>query len=150
MVLLITIKSPQGQKIMQHKNRHFQNPQIIKNWIMLLETCLQWVQWLQSPKMPLKDVERCPKKFQNIMYLMKRIAGRQAGMGLKTTKFHCILHMPEDMLAYGVPLEVDTKFNEMHHKPSKTAAALTQKDKAQFEKQVYERLEEMHLLDLAE
>ena len=150
LVLLITIKSPQGQKIMQHKNRHFQNPQIIKNWIMLLETCLQWVQWLQSPKMPLKDVERCPKKFQNIMYLMKRIAGRQAGMGLKTTKFHCILHMPEDMLAYGVPLEVDTKFNEMHHKPSKAAAALTQKDKAQFEKQVHERLEEMYLLDLAE
>ena len=149
LVLLITIKSPKGQAIMTHRNTYFRNPQIIRNWIMLLETSLQWVEWLQSAEMPLKDVERCPKKFQNIMYLMKRISGRTKGMGLKTTKFHCILHMPEDMLAYGVPMEVDTRFNEMHHKPSKAAAALTQKDKSQFEKQVHARLEEVHLLELA-
>ena len=149
LVLLITIKSPRGQEIMKHRNTHFQNPQIIKNWIMLLETSLQWIEWLQSPEMPHKDLERCPKKFQNIMYLMKRIAGRTRGMGLKTTKFHCILHMPEDMWAYGVPMEVDTRYNEMHHKPSKKAAALTQKDKSKFEEQIHTRLEEVHLLELA-
>ena len=150
LVLLVTIKSPRGQEIMQHRRKLFRNDQTIADWIMLLETCLQWVQWLQSPKMPLKMVKRTPKKFRHIMYLMKRVSKRTAGMGLKTTKFHCILHMPEDMLAYGVPLEVDTKFNEMHHKPSKAAAALTQKDKKKFEEQVHNRLEEVHLLELAD
>jgi hypothetical protein len=58
--------------------------------------------------------------------------------------------MPEDMLAFGVPLEVDTRFNEMHHKPSKAAAALTQKDKSKFEEQVHKRMEEVHLLEWAE
>jgi len=150
LVLLITIKSPQGQHIMARRRPYFRNPQNITNWIMLIETSLQWIEWLQSPEMPLKDVERCPKKFQTIMYLLKRITPKIEGMGLKTTKFHCILHMPEDMLAYGVPMEVDTRFNEMHHKPSKAAAALTQKDKSKFEEQVHKRMEEVHLLELAE
>jgi len=70
-------------------------------------------------------------------------------MGLKTTKFHCILHMPEDMMVYGVPMEVDARCNEMHHKPSKKAAALTQKDKSKFEEQICAPLEEVHLLELA-
>jgi len=96
LVLLITIKSPRGQEIMKHRNTHFQNPPIIKNWITLLETSRQWIEWLQSAEMPHKDAERCPKKFQNIMCLMKRISGRTRGMGLKTTKFHCILYMPQD------------------------------------------------------
>jgi len=86
---------------MKHQNTHFQNPQIIKNWIMLSETSLQWIEWLQSAEMPHKDPERCPKKFPNIMCLMKRISGRTRGVGLKTTKFHCILQMPEDMMAHG-------------------------------------------------
>ena len=149
LVLLFTVKSTRGQTIMGERSKHFQDERNIANWIMLLETCLQWASWLQGSHMQLKDVKRCRLKFPHIMYLMKRISGKQAGMGLKTTKFHCILHMPEDMLAYGVPMEVDTRFNEMHHKPSKAAAALTQKDKAQFEKQVHERLEEVHLLQLA-
>jgi len=92
---------------MKHWNTHFQNPQIIKNWIMLSETSMQWIEWIQSTKMPLKDVERCPNKFQNIMCLMKRILGRTRGRELKTTKFRCIMHMPEHMMACGVPMEVD-------------------------------------------
>jgi len=41
LVLLITIKSPRGQEIMKQWNIHFQNPEIIVNWIMLLETCVR-------------------------------------------------------------------------------------------------------------
>ena len=150
LVLLITIKSPKGRELMRYRRPHFQKPDVLQDWIMLLETLLQWIEWLQSTVMPLRDVERCPKKFQHIMYLMKRIADRKTGMGLMTTKFHCMLHIPEDMVAYGVPLEVDTRFNEMHHKPSKAAAALTQKDKSKFEEQVHQRREEVILLELAE
>jgi len=61
LVLLITIKSPRGQEIMKHRNIHFQNPQIIVNWIMLLETCLQWIERLQSAKMPLEDMNVAPR-----------------------------------------------------------------------------------------
>jgi len=68
---------------------------------------------------------------------------------LKTIKFYCILCMPKDMMAYGVTMEVDTRYNEMHHKPSKKAAALTQKDKSKFEEQIHACLEEVHLLELA-
>jgi len=57
LVVLITIKSPRGQETTKHRNTHFQNPQIVTNWIMFLETCLQWIEWLQSTKMPLKDVD---------------------------------------------------------------------------------------------
>ena len=149
LVLLVTIKSAKGQQMLK-KRVHFRDPDTITDWIMLLETLLQWVEWLNSTTMPMKDVLRCPKKHQYIMQLIKKISCRVVGMGLKTTKFHCILHMVEDMLAYGVPLEVDTSFNEMHHKPSKMAAALTQKDKSKFEEQVHARLEEVHLLALAE
>jgi len=149
LVLLITIKSAKGQAMLK-KRPHFRVASTVSDWIMLLETLLQWVEWLNSTTMPLKDVQRCPKKHQYIMQLIKKISPREDGMGLKTTKFHCILHMVEDMLAYGVPLEVDTSFNEMHHKPSKAAAALTQKDKSKFEEQVHARMEEAHLLSLAE
>jgi len=117
---------------------------------MLLGTLLQWVEWLNITTMHMKDVQHCPKKQQCIMQLIKKISGREVGMGLKTTKFHCILHMVEDMLARGVPLEVDTSFNEMHHKPFKMVTALTQKGTSKFEEQVHARLEEVHPLALAE
>jgi len=70
-------------------------------------------------------------------------------MGLKLTKFHCIVHIADDILNFGVPMEVDTGSNESGHKPTKTAAKLTQKNKKTFEIQTATRLEEMHSLDLA-
>ena len=148
LVLLCTIRSGRGQKMLQ-KRKHFKNPNTIPDWIMLLETLLQWEKWLKKPKMPLDLVKRAKQKHRYIMHLIKAISPRQKGMGLKTTKFHCIMHMQEDMLAYGVPLEVDTKFDEMHHKPTKKAANLTQKDKRVFEKQTATREQEVRLLDLA-
>ena len=55
------------------------------------------------------------------MQLIKKISPpRLEKMGLNTTtKFHGILHLADDILAYGVPLEVDTASKEEHHKPSK-------------------------------
>ena len=48
-------------------------------------------------------------------------------MKLKLTKFHGVVHMADDILNFGVPLEVDTGTNESGHTPMKTAARLTQK-----------------------
>jgi len=42
------------------------------------------------------------------MYLMRKVAVRQKGMGLKIMKFHGILHMADAILNFGVPLEYNT------------------------------------------
>jgi hypothetical protein len=149
LVLLCTLRSERGKKMLQ-KRKHFKNKDTIPDWIMLLETLLQWEKWLKSPKMNLDLVKRAKMKHRHIMQLIKAISPKQKGMGLTTTKFHCILHMQEDMLACGVPKEANTKFDEMHHKPTKQDAKLTQKDKRVFEEQTGQREEERKLLDLAQ
>ena len=53
------------------------------------------------------------------------------------------------LLHFGVPMNVDTGADEMGHKPSKTAAKVTQKRKELFDEQVNTRLAEVHCLDLA-
>jgi hypothetical protein len=70
-------------------------------------------------------------------------------MGLNIMKFHGILHLFRDIINLGVPKCVDTGANESHHKPTKYAAKLTQRDITVFEKQTARRVDEFHLLDLA-
>ena len=57
--------------------------------------------------------------------------------------------MMMDMLLYGVPMEFDTGSNESHHKPSKYAAKLTQRNEATFNFQTAMRLTEFLILDMA-
>lgn len=83
------------------------------------------------------------------MYLIKKVGNRVKGMGLRITKFHLIMHVADDILNFGTPMEFDTGSNESGHKYEKTAAKLTQKNKALFDTQTCQRLEEIHLLDLA-
>lgn len=149
LVLLCAIRCDEGKRLLQ-KRKFFRYDANRKDWIMLLETLLQWEAWLKSPKMSKNNVTKSRKKHQYIMQLMKKISRRTKGMGLKTTKFHAILHLVDDIRAFGVPMEVDTGSNESHHKPAKNAAKLTQKIKEKFEEQTAKRLEEMHLLKLAE
>ena len=37
-------------------------------------------------------------------------------MGLKIVKFHAIVHVAQDVLDFGVPMEFDTGTNESGHK----------------------------------
>ena len=83
------------------------------------------------------------------MYIMRKVAQRSKGMGLKLAKFHMILHIWEDIIQFGVPLEFDTSSNESMHKPSKRASKLTQKAADTFNFQTATRLIEFELLDLA-
>jgi len=87
----------------------------------------------ENPIMRKKHVYAARQKHRYIMYLVRKVAQRQKGMGLKLTKFHAILHIADDILNFGVPLEVDTGSNESGHKPTKTAAKLTQKQRETFE-----------------
>ena len=53
-------------------------------------------------------MKRLEKKNRVIMVLMKSVAKRLEGMGLKVMKFHAIVHMCSNILLYGPPMEVDT------------------------------------------
>ncbi|NJL56628.1 hypothetical protein HC928_16790 [bacterium] len=70
-------------------------------------------------------------------------------MGFKVMKFHAIGHLAMDIMMFGVPMVVDTGSNESHHKTTKVAAKLTQKDVKVFEKQTSDRLDDLHVLNLA-
>ena len=59
---------------------------------------------------------------------MKKVTKRSVGMGLKLQKYHGALHVAQDLLGFGVHLEVDTGHNESGHKKMKTAAKLTQRN----------------------
>ena len=72
-------------------------------------------------------MKKLDKKHRYIMYILKNVARRTKGMGMKLMKFHAITHMVHDMLLYGIPYEFDTGSKESHHKPSKHAAKLTQR-----------------------
>jgi len=147
-VMLVTISSAKGQELLSTKKNF--GPTFIADWVLVLETLLQWEEWMKSPIMRKKHVYAARQKHRYIMYLIRKVANRKKGMGLKLTKFHAILHVADDILNFGVPLEVDTGSNESGHKPTKTAAKLTQKQRETFEEQTHERLEEVHLLELAE
>lgn len=83
------------------------------------------------------------------MYLLKRIAPRDTGMGWKIMKFHVSTHMSMDMRLFGTPPEFNTSSNESGHKESKHAASLTQKKESTFDFQTSTRLDEFHVIDLA-
>jgi hypothetical protein len=119
------------------------------DWIMLVETLLMWETWLKSDEISKHHVHRADKKHRFIMYLIRKVANRQAGMGLKIVKFHAIVHMAEDIIKFGVPMNFDTGSDESGHKATKTAAVVTQKRKERFDEQVGRRLSEVHALQLA-
>ena len=119
------------------------------DWIMLIELLLEWEAYLNLDVMMIKHVVRLHQKHRFILYLMRKIAKRQAGMGLKLVKFHVLLHLADDILNVGVPTKFDISANEGHHKVGKKAAKLTQKEAASFQYQTSVRLMEYLLLELA-
>lgn len=148
LVMAALLRSEKGVAELK-KNKRFANDFIIKDWLMLVEMLLEWEAFLCEPEMSVHHVMRLQKKNRYLMYLFKKIGDRAAGMGLKLTKFHVITHLAWDIMLFGVPMEVDTGFNESHHKLSKVAAHLTQKNEETFNFQTATRLDEFYTIDLA-
>ena len=148
LVMLAIFRSTKGRKIMD-KYRSFKLNTTKDDWILLIELLLQWEAYLNEPSMEVYHLKRLQQKHRYLMYLMRKLAKRSAGMGLKLVKFHLILHLVEDILQFGVPLEFDTAANESHHKEAKKAARLTQRSAATFQFQTAIRMFEFHLVELA-
>ena len=148
LIILAILRSTKGRAVLR-KYKNFKLESSLMDWILLVETLLTWESYLNEPQMERKHVIRLEKKHRYIMYLMRKIAQRNKGMGLKLAKFHMILHLWEDIMEFGVPLETDTSANESMHKPSKKASKMTQRAAATFNFQTAMRLIEFELLDLA-
>lgn len=149
LIMAAILQSTAGRGMLSTKKANFGEKYLIDDWVMLVETMLEWEAFLKLDKMEMKHVKRLEKKHRYIMYLFKKIGNRTKGNGQKTMKFHGISHMYEDMVMYGVCMNVDTGSNETGHKESKVAAKLTQHKISAFETQTDTRLEEFHLIDLA-
>lgn len=155
LIIAAILRSTEGRRLLcvkqkgQKKGRFAQDDGHLEDWIMLVETVLMWEEWLKSDVMAKKDVHRARRKHLYIMYLMRKVGNRTKGMGLKIMKFHAIMHMAQDIIHFGVPMNFDTGSDESGHKPSKTAAKVTQKRKETFDEQVGIRLTEVETLCLA-
>ena len=149
LVMLAVFRSSKGRELLEHRSKHFQNDAHKDDWILLLETLLEWEAYLNSEVMLIRHVKRLEKKHRYILYLMRKVANRKGGMGLKLLKFHVVLHLFDDILNFGVPQEFDTSANEGHHRTGKRAAELTQKEASNFQCQTAVRMTEFHLLELA-
>jgi hypothetical protein len=101
------------------------------------------------PQMQKIHVRRLQKKHRFLMFLLKKIGNRVKGMGFKVMKVHAMIHLAYDILMFSVPMNLDTGSNESHHKRTKVAAKLTQKDIKTFKKQTSNRCNDFHVLDLA-
>ena len=142
LVMLAIFRSTKGREIMGIRSEWFRNEANKDDWIMLIELLLKWEAYLNLDKMLIKHVVRLRRKHRFILYLMRKIARREKGMGLKLIKFHVVLHLADDT-------EFDTSVNEGHHKVGKKAEKLTQKEAASFQHQTSVRLMEYMLLELA-
>lgn len=148
LIMAAVLRSSTGRKMLGTK-RKFRHDYAKDDWLLLVETLLEWEAFLCQPTMKLKHVKRLDKKHSYIMYIMKKVAKRSKGMGLNIIKFHAIRHMMEDILVHGVPMEADTGANESHHKTAKVAARLTQRNESSFQYQVAERMYQFKIIDLA-
>ena len=154
LVIAACLRSAKGQKLLIHESRgkqkqHFGSVEKVKDWILLIETMLQWHAWTGEPEMDTHVVERSKTKIREIMELEKFVGKREEGMGFNTFNFHGGLHVADDILDFGVPSMVNTRADEMGHKPTKNAAKQTQHIPDKFDMQVAQRLHDYELLALA-
>ena len=154
LVLLATIRCVAGtdcllRQCRGEQKKYFGNPTYIQDWVLMLETHLQWEAWLSQPGIPVYEIRRSKTKVRELMEMEKRIGKREKGMAFKTMNFHACLHIAEDMLNFGVPNNVNTRSNEQHHKKSKTAAQRMQKRGDTFDIQCARQIHDMNVIDLA-
>ena len=149
LVLAATLRSTMGSHLFGGLQKCQNKADHAKNWVRMLEILLMWEMWLKSEEISKDHIRKAKRRHQHIMWLLRIVANRQAGLQWKIVKFHAILHMADDIIRFGVPMCFDTGSDESGHKPTKTAALVTQKRKDKFDQQVCLRLNEVHALRLA-
>jgi len=146
LVMAAVFRSVEGRKKLLD---HGFSRQKIADWLECLEIVLCWEAFLGQEALTMVHVVQLTVRHRYLMWIIKKVAARTTGMGLKLMKFHAITHLAHDILLFGVPSEVDTGPNESGHKPTKAAARTTQKNEKTFDIQTATRITEHHVLDMA-
>ena len=150
LLLMVIVQSKAGGGIVEKSRKgKFKSKESMRDWALLLEMWLLLEAYLNLPEMEVRDLKLLDKGIRYIMYLTRMVAQREEGVGYKILKFHTLLHIVDNVILYGVPLECDTSANESHHKPTKQAAKLTQRSHCTFNLQTATRLIEFETVDFA-
>lgn len=144
LVIAAVLRSTKGRKELNGKLTRQQ----LDEWLELIEIVLCWEAFLCQSEMTVHHVSRLHFKNRYLMWMIKKIAHRSTGMGLKLMKFHAIVHLCSDIILYGIPMELDTGSLESGHKGTKGAARTTQKNAATFDLQTSTRLAQYHVIDM--
>ena len=154
LILATAVRTTKGRNILQNLARgeqltFFPKKTWVQDWLLLLETQLEFEQWLKLPSMSVQTVDHLRTKVREFMALTKRVGKREKGMGFNTMNFHGILHVPDDIMYYGVPSNVNTMSNERQHKPDKKSARRTQRRPKSFNIQVARKIEDRRVIETA-
>jgi hypothetical protein len=138
----------------------FCNVRHVKAYLDLFETLLCMEQWIKLPSVRKADVTRtgagtesespAQKAIRIAMKKFVKTVNRSKGMGMKLTKVHSVLHVPDDVVMYGSGKNWDSGPSESNHKENvKRKASLTSLCKETLEDQVATRFEESLVLSHA-
>ena len=92
LIMAAVLRSSKGKALLLTRKK-FGGPNGIRDWSLLIELLLEWESYLCEKQMKRSHVKRLAKKHVFIMYIMKVVANRVEGMGLKLMKYHAIVHM---------------------------------------------------------
>jgi len=132
--------------------------QHVKRYRDLFETLLCMEQWLKLPSVRKADVTAGAGHSESSAMFALRVAvkkfvktvNRKEGMGMKLTKTHSVLHVPDDIAMFGSGKNWDSGPSESNHKENvKRKAALTNLCKHSLEDQVAARFEESLVIEHA-
>lgn len=154
LVLASVLRCSRGRNLLLDTARgkqkdFFCDNSFITDWIMLIETQLQFEAWLCLPELQVKSVERAKTKVLELMGMSKQIAKREKGMRFNTMNFHGTKHVPDDLMNFGAHGNVNSRSNEMHHKRDKKTAMRTQKRQGNFDIQCGRKIQERRAVDYA-
>jgi hypothetical protein len=154
LVMVAMLRSAKGRNVLMdpriksRKEGFFPDLKWVSDWILLLETQLMFEQWLKKPTMSVTVVKRLRTKVRELMELTKTVGKRTKGMGFNIMNFHSIKHACYDILVNGVPSNVNTMSNEMHHKADKKSAKRTQKRPKTYDIQCCRKIEDRRVIDI--
>ena len=154
LVLAATLRCTRGRKVIdqcattQKQKSNFAGQEWVNDWVMMLELQLQFFAWLSSHSLEVHDVIEMNSKVRMYLNRVKHVGRRSVGMGFKTMNFHGTLHVPEDIMNFGVPANVNTMSDEMHHKDDKKSSKRTQCRPDRFEMQSLQQIENRRVVEL--
>ena len=154
LVLSGALRTTEGRNLILNNARgeqkkHFPNLTAIRRWMMCLETVLHLEAWMKEKTMEVELVKRANTKLREYMNMSKKVANRQVGMKHNTLNHHITKHIPDSILQFGTPDNVDTDINESHHKPDKKTAQRTQKQQDKFDIQMGTKIQHRRAIQYA-